>query len=489
VSTLFTEHFGVRPQWLYRQGALDMPLNGAEAHVYFDPRLVRKTHTPEFQGAMSDLGSHFADIIHRIVASQRADGRVKQRIEESIRRSLAFPEIAGLRIGHGKDLGTGRGVGPKRALNMFNLASEFVQAGLDNPELLEMLTVVDKGIGADLISDMIAHIARPRLYTFTERVAQSLNVPTRRFSYGEKNFELPWNPFDDSPIVLPPSDCIADLPTFQRFSRFDRIAYSNETLREVFDNWIRDHVNARPVQFFQAHSELIEVAMAAYVETTPPVHDVLKGTGVKIAASELKEALRDKNKDQTPTISAETLHLSVLDLCSRFKRLIEHQGKWKVLYGTDGKARDEPYVQELFALSADSYCLDRNIAISPETDAGSGPVDFKFDQGAVAVSLVEVKLSHNKKLISGYKHQVEAYKKANMTKKAVYLVIDVHEEVSQLQKLVDLYEEQRRERDEAPDLIIVDGRTQPSASKRVEEIRSLPQPTPFVGPAPHSKEA
>lgn len=90
----------------------------------------------------------------------------------------------------------------------------------------------------------------------------------------------------------------------------------------------------------------------------------------------------------------------------------------------DGKPRHERFAQLLFFSIASSYCEANNLEIPPESDAGAGPVDFKFSIGREKV-IVEIKLSTNSKVVSGYKAQIEAYAKAERASFWHYVLIDV----------------------------------------------------------------
>ena len=70
------------------------------------------------------------------------------------------------------------------------------------------------------------------------------------------------------------------------------------------------------------------------------------------------------------------------------------------------------------------FCKANNIDISPETNMGGGPVDFKFSHGYSKRLLVEIKLSKGQ-VVHGYKKQLEVYKDASKTDMAILLVIDV----------------------------------------------------------------
>ena len=66
---------------------------------------------------------------------------------------------------------------------------------------------------------------------------------------------------------------------------------------------------------------------------------------------------------------------------------------------------------------ATSYDVNR------EVNNGRGPVDFKISRGSIDKSLVEFKLASNTKLKHNLAKQVEVYKKANNTDRAIKVIL------------------------------------------------------------------
>ena len=104
--------------------------------------------------------------------------------------------------------------------------------------------------------------------------------------------------------------------------------------------------------------------------------------------------------------------------------------------------------------------------ITPEADSGSGPVDFKFSTSYQNRVLVEIKLSTNR-LLHGYETQLEAYKSAEHTTKAVFLVIDVGSDLeSKLNQILTLKNARASKGKPISEIEVIDGRIKKSASKR-----------------------
>jgi len=102
------------------------------------------------------------------------------------------------------------------------------------------------------------------------------------------------------------------------------------------------------------------------------------------------------------------------------KHVIEDQDGYKIFYpnGVDPINR-ESYLHIMYKLTWFATVSD----VSPETNAGRGPADFKISRGAFDKTLVEFKLASNAKLSQNLQKQVEIYKKAHDTDKAIKVIL------------------------------------------------------------------
>ena len=55
------------------------------------------------------------------------------------------------------------------------------------------------------------------------------------------------------------------------------------------------------------------------------------------------------------------------------------------IFFVDQNPRHERFAQLLFYAIAAAYCEANDIDVSPESDAGAGPVDFKLSSGAAKI--------------------------------------------------------------------------------------------------------
>jgi len=125
---------------------------------------------------------------------------------------------------------------------------------------------------------------------------------------------------------------------------------------------------------------------------------------------------------ESPTLSE--VEAVVLKICGHFKRLVEDNQLARLLYDKEGKPKHESAAQLLFYGIADAYCRANNLDLSPESDGGRGPVDFKMSRGFNGKVVVELKLTSNKQLLHGFESQLPIYQRAESAPKGILLVID-----------------------------------------------------------------
>jgi len=168
---------------------------------------------------------------------------------------------------------------------------------------------------------------------------------------------------------------------------------------------------------------------------------------------------------QQPT-TMDDLRQVVKLIVDQFKKNVEDNKLYQVLYKGDGSPQREVFAQRLFYAIADTYCEANNVDLSREPDAGNGPVDFKLSTGYQGRLLVEVKKSNNPALLHGFETQLPAYENSEATNESVYLIIRVAEGESAINDVLALREKRLKEGKKVPDVIVIDARKKASASKR-----------------------
>jgi hypothetical protein len=170
--------------------------------------------------------------------------------------------------------------------------------------------------------------------------------------------------------------------------------------------------------------------------------------------------------DRFRFLSPEQLFSFAQALCNAFKRLVEQNRLGRLMYNDDDSPRAEKIAQRLFFAVSALYCNQNNIDVAPESDAGAGRVDFKLSQGSSSKVAVEVKLGSNSRMVHGFEGQLPACGRAENTDHLILLIVQTTDEDRYIKAVEAASADARVLGHRVPEIIRVDARPQPSASKR-----------------------
>lgn len=469
----FTAHFDISPAILDAMGAMD-PLLNVDTKLFIDPLLLDSSSAPELSvSAPSRLRTYFEKLL-KLLQVSRARGDAPWR---EANRLMRFSEVAATCLGYGAATVQGSGFGPAKRAKVLTTAKEIVDLGVDDPSIFLLIPLLEENIGPDLISDMTTRIIFPDLAQFTRRTLSGQSIPVHQFNIDGHVVELPNNPFArrHMPVLLVPKDVLARLPMASDWSEVAHAAAQNASLRQRVNHYVgniwqsktrKDKAQLRANVL--RSKEAVDALLAAIVGGNHGAYDFASDPlglrGWRDVLERLaSEAPLELAKAQVWTVDA--VFEIVKQIVDQFQFLVEKRGLSRLLWH-DGRPHHEDVSQRVFFAVAHAYCAANNLDITPEADTGNGVVDFKFAAGFLSRVLVETKLSSNRKLVHGYERQLESYRQAEQTTRAIYLVIDVGGMGKKDLALVELRNEQTRNGQPASELIFVSGFVPPSASKR-----------------------
>ncbi len=443
---------------------------GIDSGLYLDPRLLKKTCIQELKGSYKNFRKHFEKII-KVLAKSKSREDILFR---SAVKLLTFKEPGFLSLGYSSGGNSGRGIGSELARKLAATAHEIIEVGITDPEMFEIIGLLEENIGADRISDMTARIILPDLAKYSENKAAKLKLESQAVELGETEYLLPINKKKKTPLILIPQEILNDLPVANDRSDIDEVVDHNAELRSQINSMIGEEwkkasksLSKRELkQLFlenpDALRELIELYKASRIEPYDFSEDPLGEFNWLEIAQEYSKKYPlsiEVNKVVPPEKNLEI----VVTICNHFKKLVEKNGLSIVFWDKDNKCKHERFAQRLFFGISEAYCNANNLDLSPESDAGRGPVDFKVSSGKAKVN-VEIKYTKNN-LSHAYETQLPIYNEAERVKYSILLVIRNTDKIKAFEEL-----EKQRERDiksgkEVPKIIMVDGRIKPSASK------------------------
>lgn len=477
----FSEHFKIDAALLTKLGVLNPTLN-ADTKLFIDPLLLGDSAHPEISGeARQAYIKHFSTAISLLRAVKVEDETdVPWR---NVRRLLSFPEIKGTCLGYGAESISGSGSGNTMTDQVLQTAKVIVNLGVEDPDLFVAMALFEDNFGPDRISDMTTNIIFEALLKFNARILSSLDVPTEKFTMRLKNGKsyeamLSRNSFSkgDVPVILVPGDVLRDLPVATDWQDISSAASQSAEIRnrvndQIAELWrsktLKDKEKVRDwalgdKEAFETLLQMVHGAdRAAYDLAGDPRGEVFwRQLLIDLATAQPFIIQKPKQSDRDGVVSVAE------QIIEQFRFLIEDRRFSEELY-YQGEPRPEKAAQMLFFAVAYSYCKANNLDITPEAETGTGPVDFKVTSGFDGRVLVEIKLSTNKKMVAGYTRQLEAYKKAEETTQGYYVVIDVGGPITRKRRLLAKLQKEAIARKEiVSPIIFIDGKRQPSASKR-----------------------
>lgn len=468
--------WGVNSDVISAIGAVDVTLN-CDTNLFIDPLLIAEASDSAFRDcATAAYEGRFHQLIELLAASTKPEDAAWR----AARRLLSFHEIPYTHLGYSSGSG-GSGFGKGLSGNLIATAKEVIDLGVDNPNLFIALALFEDGVGADRISDMTTNIIIDCLAQFTTSACNHIGVATAPFNLGGSMYQLPCNPLKASePILLVPTDVVRDLPVASDWGSVRAAARETEDLREKVNEQIGEIWSAKTRKDKEAIRNSVmrskrsfETLLEVLRNAADSPYDLNSDHRGEIYPANIRREIAAQQPLDLRNFSARKLSLDEVDeivtaIIAQFKKLVEDKGLWKELWNEkQTNARLEKAMQRLFYAIALSYCEANDLDISPESDGGAGPVDFKVSAGATAKVLLELKRSSNQKLVEGYTRQLDAYRKAEGAVRAHYVVIDIGGLTAAKTKGLGDARAQAIKVGLAPsEIAYIDGHVQKSASKR-----------------------
>jgi hypothetical protein len=284
------------------------------------------------------------------------------------------------------------------------------------------------------------------------------------------------NPYNKEELILLPKEILHELPVAKEWEDIDEVCSFNSKLRneiniKIGKNWKELTVSqkkSKAKNIILNNPEILKDLIRNYKNYDIDTYDFEADSSGEIIWYNVSKQyttnfpilLKLVNNPQPMEV-----YKVVKSICETFKNLIENNGLYEVLY-YEGKPRKERIAQKIFFSISDSYCRSNNLDLSPETNSGRGPVDFKISKGYNSRVLVEIKLSSNPHLIHGYETQLIEYQKAEKSQYSIYLVIDVLGGFEKkVESILKIQEEAIKRNERIPEIIFINAVPKDSASK------------------------
>lgn len=472
---LLSEYFGVSPAALDELGVFDTFID-LDSQLHVDPHLLGDSEIPEMHEAAEAVIKHFEAIVILLRTSEKPEGP----LWDEAKKRLRLKELRGVSLGYSKQNADGSAVGTGLAAALAERAYRIIKAGEQDPRIFELVGLFTEDYGPDRISDVALRIAEVPFAKYTQRAA-ALGIPTAPAVIRGITFQLPVHEHKGKQrhLIFVPKDVLRELPVALSYSEIAEVAQYNAAVRsKVNELFASVAQGARPSKAdlwdrVSNDPELVKALVRAYHEVHGKPYDFVVDPAAEygrvLNARELAAQHPLVLTKPTTGWTPEDALSAVVKICNHFKRLVEYNGLWDAFWIRNGALRSlsERAMQRIFFGIALTYCRDGNpdLDISPETNAGPGPVDFKFSHGAGAKVTVEMKKSNHGRLLHGYEKQLKRYNSAENTSASVFLIVRVGDDQTKIDAVLKAREDALNRNEQAPEVVIVDARPQQSASK------------------------
>lgn len=442
-----------------------------DSRLHIDPSLLEGSGILEFEKSREQFDTYFKEVLQIVKLAKTGD-----RLWREAHKRLIFKEKGNTALGYSKNGTHGSAIGPKLAEKILFTTKQLVNAGIDDPIIFELVGVFEEGIGADRISDMTIAILYNCFLNFTQRVSLELGIVTDIEIFENKRYRVPKDSLSNEPILFIPKSLLNNLPIAYDWEDIDRVCKYNDALRWkvnkiIGKSWksamylpkyqLKDFLLSNPEVFNDLIEQYRLKPKDHYDFNSDPLGELI---WAELSDSAVNSYPLDLSKYRV--ITPINILKVVIQICNHFKSLIENNGWFEYLYDQVGKQKPERAPQLLFYGISEAYCIANNLDLNREINSGIGSLDFKISRGFKAKVNVEIKYSSNPNLMKGFENQLPAYNRAEKTDMSIYLIIKTDHNTMKLNRLLKYQESEINKGNRVPDIIIIDGRKQVSASKR-----------------------
>lgn len=444
----FSDFFGIDADIIGAYGAINISLIN-DLPLFIDPFLLFNSENERYQKI-------HRDIIDYLLYLQLQAEKYPQPPKGLISNWYRFPEIKQTWLGFSLDGNAGRGLGKDFAVNLHKglqtVFKDFGKETISRSSHLEKLCLISPLVGRDKISDFATNFAKEYLLEYTEIFAKEYLEPSQcrtfavrkvSFSYKTgtwvtKKYYLPC--YNDDFILLTPRDLLTRDDTFinrpdmvsslqyiapaieDSSLRFALNQYFVEVLPKKKNEMSKTDKNRVATSIIAEHPELIDYYIKYKEDRETEATSISKQVVEEVVQlfNVQLQALANLLSEKTDFYSVEPdSHAEAKKRVMFLKTVIEDMDGYRAFYVNGKPINRETTLQIMYRLVWYATGFD----VNREVNNGRGAVDFKISKGAKNASLVEFKLASNGKLKKNLANQVEIYKRANGTNRAIKVIL------------------------------------------------------------------
>ena len=448
----FSDFFEVSREIIESEGFFDISLLN-DLPLFIDPFLIFCSENAEYQKLHNEIIKYMVFL---------RDYSIRFPIPEKgmLASRYKFSEVKQNYLGYCEDGNSGSGLGDDFAIALHtglkDIFSNFGEETVTKSPHLEKLCLIKERVGKDNISDFTTNLIKHYLLDITQEFARKYinpkycrtfrNIPRVAFDYDvgvwkSGTYYLPC--YANDYVLLTPSDVLVRAETWINKKDFYKqvpyigISLPDEVLRYQVNEYFYSLLSKKPTRTQKASAAQKTVAQFPqlidyYIRTKEDDEEGAIQEGIQEVGA-VRQVFIDQLQNLVYQLQTQTKFYSVplnsyteaLERVMYLKHVIEDCDGYRWFYDGDEPIRRESDLHIMYKL----VCFDTISDVNSEVNNGRGPVDFKLSRGQKDSSLVEFKLTRTLK--RNLEKQVEIYKDASNTDKAIKVILFFTDEEEQ----------------------------------------------------------
>lgn len=433
MAVLFSKEFNISEAVLKTHGVFNVFLD-EDSHFFINIKRLQVTTVPEFAAGYEKVNQYFHNIGILLKASRSDNDRT---YKEAFKR-FNFSEVNGINLGFSS--GThGAGFGSMLRAQIIKDAYEIIHSGSEQPEIFHLVGLFEENVGPDRLSDMVARIIYSDILAYSKRIYRTLGISPE--NYPEYSFDdgIVINPYKGIKLLLLPVELLHELPIARCWDDIDRVCRENDAIRaEINDivgtEWSKMRT-AEKKQYLRnwifMNPEKAGRIVESYKASTVAPYDPLSDLDYLIG--HLQNTFAAKSDGDDDSLAAAT------EIVDNYQEWVEYHRGAVVIQESPSRSREKTVQRTIHAVAL-VFCKKFNWDISPETDSGRGPEDFKISRGSDK-TVVEVKLTSNPDCVHGLAVQIEEYAKAESTNKKIFILVNTGQNENRVNAVMEKHAE------------------------------------------------
>lgn len=490
IVVYFSDYFDVDEDIIEEYGAVNISLIN-DLPLFIDPFLLFNSDNSSYQRI-------HAEIIKYLLFLQK-QSEITKTLSSGMKQAwFMFSEVKQTWLGFSVSGNSGRGMGEDFAEKLYegltSVFKKFSDTSIAKSPHMEKICLLSSSVGRDKISDFTTNFAKKYILEYTqtfarkylnEKYCKEFMVDRVCFNWNTHSWEsrvfyLPCNNGDY--VLLTPKDILTRDDTFinrmdmlkniqniglaipDAALRFELNQYFGSRLDKGQDRMSKKEKKQQTELFIRDHPEVIDYYLKYKEDNQERATSVSKENVENVQflfnrqISQLIEMLSDGTSFYQIVPDA---HEEAKKRVMYLKHVIEDQEGYRLFYQHDGKPiKRESDLQVIYRLVWFGTPLD----VNREVNNGRGPVDYKVSYGKKNSTLVEFKLASNTKLKQNLARQVDVYKNASETDKAIKVIMYFTNQEED--KLYDVLNELKLT--ENKDIVVIDARDNKVSASNVK---------------------